>query len=152
MTLLDKAALVLAVLLSLAGCKAAETAPASPPTASVDLLPEINALRLARGLPVMERSLAATAAAGRHAADLQRTGGLGHQGSDGSTPGERLSREGQTWCRVAENVARGQGSGQEVLADWTLSPRHRANLLGRYTALGTARAGDIWVAIFLSPC
>lgn len=149
-------ALGLALASQLMACNAAEAPQARAalpaPPHQVDLLAEINALRLSRGRSELVVSAAAVQAAGRHAADLQRTGGLSHSGSDGSSPGERLSREGQAWCSVAENLARGQKSEAEVLADWLDSPRHRANMLGRYTALGTARAGDVWVAVFLSPC
>ncbi|MBR9763117.1 MAG: CAP domain-containing protein [Rhodobacteraceae bacterium] len=144
-------ACALALCLLLAGCSPAETAPAAPPRPA-DLLDEINAFRIARGRAPLEVSAPAVQVAGRHAADLQRTGGLSHIGSDGSSPAERLTREGVPWCRVAENLARGQSEGGAVIAAWAESPRHRANLLGGYTAVGTARAGDVWVTVFLAPC
>ncbi|WP_010137306.1 CAP domain-containing protein [Oceanicola sp. S124] len=146
-----RSALGPALMTLLMACTPAETAPAAPPK-PVDLLAEINAFRAARGRAPLAASDAAVQVAGRHAADLQRGGGISHIGSDGSTPGERLSREGVAWCRVAENLARGQSDGADVLSAWIESPRHRANLLGGYAAIGTARAGDIWVAVFLSPC
>ena len=43
-----------------------------------------------------------------------------------------------TTAAVAENIAMGQGSCTEAVADWMRSPGHRANMLGRYSRIGAA--------------
>lgn len=48
----------------------------------------------------------------------------------------------------AENVAWGQKSAEEVVADWMSSPAHRANLLGDWDVCGTAEHRGYWCAIF----
>lgn len=117
-----------------------------------DLLAAINYARQSRGRAALTADPQARLAAERHARDLRHSGRLSHQGSDGSTVGERVSREGIAWCRVAENLARGQDSAALAVAGWLASPGHRRNLLGDYTRLGIARNGDLWVAVFYKPC
>ena len=136
---------------------AAVAVPASLPAPVVtreqgDLLAAINAFRSARGRAPLEPDPQARLAAERHARDLRGLGELSHVGSDGSTVGERVSREGMAWCRVAENLARGQSTAEMAVNGWSVSPGHRRNLLGDYTLVGTARNGEIWVAVFVKPC
>lgn len=62
-----------------------------------------------------------------------------HQGRDGSTPGQRVTRAGYQWTAVAENVAVGPGTAEEVMAVWLASSAHCANIMSaRYRDLGVA--------------
>ena len=74
-----------------------------------------------------------SAAAGEHAADQARHGGIGHQGSDGSDPSDRAGRylSGKAYC--GENIAYGDQSPFEVVMalavdDGVPSRGHRQNL------------------------
>ena len=95
------------------------------------VLDRVNAFRLEHGLRALVAEERLVAAALAHAAD-QAVGGpdaVGHLGSDGSAPGDRVTRAGYDWSRVAENVAAGPASPEAVVYAWGNSPPHRATML-----------------------
>lgn len=93
--------------------------------------------------PPLTLSPSLSAAAREHARDMARHSMLSHQGSDGSTPALRISREHYAWRAVAENVASGPTSAQEVVDGWVASPGHCENLMSpRYTQMGIAYTVD----------
>lgn len=106
--------------------------------------------------PPLARSAALDQAARTHAEDMARNSFLAHTGSDGSNPGERVSRTGYHWEAVAENVASGQTSANDIAATWLQSPGHCANLMdAKYAETGIAYAlnpGDgrdiYWVQVY----
>ena len=64
-----------------------------------------------------------------------------HTGSDGSSPGDRISRVGFPAGAWAENVAAGYGSAAGVIEGWMGSEGHRENLLDpSFTSIGVASA------------
>lgn len=68
---------------------------------------------------------------------------LEHQGRDGSTPASRISGTGYDWRSVGENIAMGQSTPEQVVADWVKSPEHCANIMDpRFTQMGVAFAFD----------
>jgi uncharacterized protein YkwD len=107
------------------------------------------------GLP-LKRSSELDAAARAHAEDMARNSFLAHTGSDGSNPGERASHAGYDWRVVAENVASGQTSPDDIAATWLDSAGHCANLRdAKYVETGIAYAlnpGDgrdiYWVQVY----
>ena len=52
-----------------------------------------------------------------------------HQGTDGSTIRERVPQAGYNYLSAGENVAAGQSSVSQVVADWVNSPSHCANIM-----------------------
>lgn len=104
----------------------------------------------------LTRSPALDAAARVHAEDMAQNSFLAHTGSDGSNPGERASRTGYDWQVVAENVAAGQTSADDIAATWLDSAGHCANLRdAKYSETGIAYAlkpGDgrdiYWVQLY----
>ena len=48
----------------------------------------------------------------------------------------------------SENVAYGQRTVEDVVADWMASPAHKANLLGDWTTCGAEGVDGYWCAIF----
>ena len=106
--------------------------------------------------PPLARSAALDRAASIHAEDMARNSFLAHTGSDGSNPGDRVTRAGYEWRVVAENVAAGQTSADDVAATWLDSAGHCANLLdAKYAETGIAFAlnpGDgrdiYWVQVY----
>lgn len=98
-------------------------------------------------------------AARAHARDMAAHSLLGHEGSDESMPAQRATRAGYSWASVAENVAGGQTTAEEVVQTWLASPGHCANLMNpRYSESGVARATDpdsehvvYWVQVFAAP-
>ncbi|MEJ6020642.1 CAP domain-containing protein [Ramlibacter sp. PS4R-6] len=78
-------------------------------------------------------------AAAQHAQDMAAHAYLDHRGRDGSTPAQRITRAGYRWRGVGENVASGQTTPQDVVADWLRSPGHCANLMNPdYSEMGVA--------------
>ena len=83
----------------------------------------------------------------------------GHEGSDGSTSGERITRAGYAWAAAGENVAAGQRDADAVVAAWLDSPGHCATLMNaRFTATGIAFAlapgkdpAVYWTQLFAAP-
>lgn len=102
---------------------------------------------------VLERVAAA------HARDMAEHRTLSHTGSDGSDASERVSRARYAWRAVGENVAAGQRSAQEVVANWLTSAGHCANLMStEFTEMGAAFAtnaasdlGIYWAQVLAAP-
>jgi uncharacterized protein YkwD len=83
-------------------------------------------------------------AAVQHAQDMASHAVLDHRGHDGSTPPQRVARTGYAWRSVGENVAAGQPSPDEVVADWLSSPGHCANIMEpAFTDMAVAFAVDM---------
>jgi uncharacterized protein YkwD len=98
----------------------------------------------ARGFPpapALTLSAALTRAARAHAQDMAAHRIFSHTGSDGSTPGTRVSRAGYRWSMVGENIASGVGTARAVVAGWLASPHHCANIMtAGYRQMGVAFA------------
>ena len=109
----------------------------------------LNSVRAAEGRASLILSDQLTRAAAAHASDMARTGRFSHAGRDGSTVAERVRRQDYSYCFVAENIARGQATPQEVLDDWMASPGHRRNMLDpRATGVALVRGpGRVWVMV-----
>lgn len=109
----------------------------------------LNGLRAEAGLGPVTPSPRLEEAAMTHALDMARNGFFSHDGSDGSSVGQRAKRAGYGWCTIAENIAKGQQSLTQVLGDWATSAPHRRNMLNpRITDYGLVRAqGDVWVLV-----
>lgn len=100
-----------------------------------------------------------TQAAQLHANDMAQHQRMQHAGSDGSTPAQRVTRQGYRWKTVGENVAAGPGTAQEVVEGWLSSPGHCANIMRpAFREMGLAFAINshdqyavYWAQSFASP-
>ena len=95
-----------------------------------------------------------TWAAQAHSADWAAHGTMSHTGSDGSSPGDRLTRAGYLWSAYGENVAYGYATAEQVMAGWMASPGHRANILTcsfKEIGVGFAQPGSYWTQDFGTP-
>ncbi len=82
-------------------------------------------------------------AAERHSQDQANRNRGGHDGSDGSNAGQRITRAGYDWRAWGENVfwSKPDGSAQAAFTWWKNSPGHNANMLSRdFTEIGIGRA------------
>jgi uncharacterized protein YkwD len=121
-----------------------------------ELLAGINRERKRRGRVALAADERLTAAARAHSLDMAGRGFFDHTGSDGSQVGDRISAQGYAWRLYAENIACGQASASEVIADWMASRGHRKNLLSReveQVGVGLAAREDspckvYWTAVF----
>jgi uncharacterized protein YkwD len=107
-------------------------------------------------VPPLALSAALQRAASAHAEDMARRGVMDHAGGDGSTPAIRATRAGYAWRTVGENVASGQSTPEQVVAEWLDSPRHCSNIMdGDFTEMGVAVAssttGVYWAQVFGAP-
>ena len=109
--------------------------------------------------PPLAPSSTLTAAASLHSLDMAARGSLGHDGSDGSASGDRITRAGYVWQASGENVAAGQPDAEGVVAGWIDSPGHCATLMNaRFTETGIAFAlapgknpAVYWTQVFAAP-
>ncbi|TDT77123.1 Cysteine-rich secretory protein family protein [Litoreibacter halocynthiae] len=110
----------------------------------------LNAERVKNGLPALSPNPKLAAAARAHAQDMSRSGFFDHIGSDKSAPSQRVRAQGYRYCYVAENIAQGWKTPEQVMQGWMDSPGHRRNnLSSKPSEYGAARAaGDYWVLVF----
>jgi uncharacterized protein YkwD len=83
------------------------------------------------------------AAARAHSADMATNNVVGHTGSDGSSPADRMRKAGYPQA-LSENLARGPGSPQVVVRAWMRDRADRANILdcdARAMGVGVAFRG-----------
>ena len=96
-----------------------------------------NIERANEGLSAFTWCNTLAAAAHAHSVDMGRNQFMSHTGSDGSTLRSRIDATGISWRAIAENVAQGQTTPEEVVAAWMNSPGYRANILNpNLTRLG----------------
>lgn len=119
------------------------------------LLALVNATRAAHGVHPVRTSTTLGLVARRHNADqafVQK--GISHDGSDGSSIGDRLRRGGYRYAYAAENVAVGQHNPQHVHRSLMRSPGHARNVLSpevRDMGLHVGRGADgrlYWTQVF----
>jgi uncharacterized protein YkwD len=109
--------------------------------------------------PPLQLSALLNRAALIHAQDMARHSHFEHEGTDGSTPAERIARVGYRWRQVAENIAAGAPTAQSVVDGWLESPGHCVNIMGaQYREMGIAfaldpksAAGIYWSQEFATP-
>ena len=112
------------------------------------VLDQINAGRVARGLRPLTFAPALLSIARSHSKDQARRMMLSHQDSLGRSPGHRLDAANIPWSRHAENVAYAKGHADPcrvIVRTWLNSPAHAANAFNpgfTETAVGVAAAAD----------
>jgi uncharacterized protein YkwD len=168
---LTRAGSLLASFALLAAGPAASAVPAASADVAARVLELVNAARAEprrcggkrfAAAPPLARSAMLEAVAREHAEDMAWRGRMEHAGGDGSTPAWRATRIGYRWLRIAENVAAGQATPEEVVASWLESDGHCANLMDpAYTETGigmaVATAGEdgpgwpYWAQVFGMP-
>jgi uncharacterized protein YkwD len=88
-----------------------------------------NQQRQQHGCAALEFSVQLTAAASVHSQDMALHDLFGHTGSNGSTMISRVVATGYSYAQLAENLAAGPSTAEDVVAGWMNSPGHRANIL-----------------------
>jgi uncharacterized protein YkwD len=140
-----------------ASASAAPVAPSTPkPTATAsgvtaEIVRLVNAERAKAGCQALTLNSALTKAAQAHSADMAAHQNMSHTGSDGSSPGDRITRAGYVWSSYGENVAYGYATAEQVMEGWMSSPGHRANILNcgfKEIGVGLAQPNDYWTQDF----
>ena len=130
---------------------------AAAPNALQHVVDLTNAERARAGLPALGIDPRLMDAAQGHSADQAGRDTMTHTGSDGSSAGTRISRQGFTWRSWAENVAMGYPDAPSVMDGWMDSSGHRANVLSAsvtHIGVGLAHAADgtpYWTQVFAAP-
>lgn len=118
----------------------------------LDLLKLVNQARAADGKQPLKMNAKLVAAAEFHANDMNDNNFFSHTGSNGSSVSNRVENQGYSWSGVAENIANGQRTVQQVHDTWMNSPGHKRNILNaNYTEVGMARVANLWVQVFARP-
>jgi uncharacterized protein YkwD len=106
----------------------------------------INALNRASAVSILTPEQGLSSAAKDHVTDQSRTGQIGHNGSDRSTPETRMRRYGTfsgSWT-LGENITYGETTGRDIVCgllidDGVPNRGHRTNIMNRaFTQAGTA--------------
>ncbi|HEU0101115.1 MAG TPA: CAP domain-containing protein [Mycobacteriales bacterium] len=133
-----------------------------PAAAPVDDLPAevvrlTNLRRAEHGLHPLRAERRLAEAARVHNDDMVAQGFFAHESPDGSSVADRVRRAGYEYAVVAENLAAGQRTAQEVVQGWLDSPGHRRNLLSAdVREIGVAYRADgpygtTWTQVFGTP-
>lgn len=89
------------------------------------------------------------AAAINHSIDMARMQRMSHTGSNGSDVSARVKAQRYSYSMIAENVAAGQRTPQQVVSSWMNSPGHRKNILNpNLTEIGIGHTNGYWTQVF----
>ncbi|MBD1910635.1 CAP domain-containing protein [Leptolyngbya sp. FACHB-16] len=122
-----------------------------------------NQFRQQNGLPALTYNARLGSAAQGHSQKMALQDFFNHVGLDGSEPEDRVSATGYQWSAVAENIAAGQRTPQDVVQGWIGSDGHRANMLdpnvteiglGYYflaNDTGSVNPNTYWTQVFARP-
>lgn len=165
-------------LLLMAGCPAAEEAATKTPVLGLtaklvgadiaaepsnndvlvtEVLRLVNERRARIGLSELTINPVLTEMAEGYATDMIERGFFSHEDPDGQGPGERAYKTGYVFLEMGENLAAGQESAEQVVAEWMASPEHRDMILGmqwREVGIGIRVGGEYnvyWVLEFGNP-
>ncbi|PKT71256.1 hypothetical protein CW362_20285 [Streptomyces populi] len=122
---------------------------ASPAVARVVAL--VNSERAKVGCSPVALNAKLSQAAQAHSADMASHNTMSHTGSDGSDPGQRITRAGYLWSTYGENVAYGYSTPEQVMAGWMASVGHKRNILDcgfKEIGVGVAQPGNYWTQDF----
>ncbi|WP_332871960.1 CAP domain-containing protein [Streptomyces triticisoli] len=111
----------------------------------------VNSERAKAGCSPLTVNAALNRAAQAHSEDMAAHRNMSHTGSDGSSPGDRITRAGYTWRTYGENVAYGYSTPEQVMAGWMSSSGHKANILNcafKEIGVGLAQPGNYWTQAF----
>lgn len=122
---------------------------ATPAVARVVAL--VNSERAKVGCSPVTLNAKLSQAAQAHSADMASHNTMSHTGSDGSDPGQRITRAGYLWSTYGENVAYGYSTPEQVMAGWMASAGHKRNILDcgfKEIGVGVAQPGNYWTQDF----
>jgi uncharacterized protein YkwD len=122
------------------------------------MLELVNNERTSRGLQALTLDPTLCAMANNYAHDMIQCGFFSHQSPEGEGPGQRAVSAGYVFLAIGENLAGGQTSPEQAMADWMKSTEgHRENILSpQWKEIGIAvrtggEYGVYWVQEFGNP-
>ncbi|MEV7416665.1 CAP domain-containing protein [Streptomyces sp. NPDC089919] len=140
---------------ALAGPAGAAPAPeataSATSTATARVVTLVNRERAKVGCRALKVNTKLTKAAQNHSKDQAVHHRMSHTGSDGSNPGQRITRAGYRWRAYGENVAYGYSTPTKVMNAWMHSPGHKANILNcsfKEIGVGVSGSNHYWTQDF----
>lgn len=106
-----------------------------------DVLSLINRYRRGKGMTALVMNSVVSEEARKHSSNMA-TGKVPFSHDGFSTRSKTITTKLPATKSVAENVAYGQVSAQEVVNDWIKSPGHKQNIEGNYTQTGIGIVAD----------
>ena len=106
-----------------------------------DVLTLINKYRRGKGMSTLVMNNVVSEEARKHSLNMA-TGKVPFSHDGFNTRSKTITTKLPTIKSVAENVAYGQRSAQEVVNDWIKSPGHKQNIEGNYTQTGIGIVAD----------
>ncbi|MFE9611641.1 CAP domain-containing protein [Streptomyces sp. NPDC006012] len=118
------------------------------------ILKLVNAERGKAGCSDLKLNDTLSKAAQAHSDDMAAHKNMAHTGSDGTSPGDRITKAGYTWSAYGENVAYGFSTPEQVMSAWMSSSGHKANILNcgfKEIGVGLSQPGSYWTQDFGTP-
>jgi len=132
--------------------------PGLDPDRADQVIEQVNAIRQDNGLGSLVKNDLLTAACEAYAQRMADLGFFSHTDAEtGSLPWDRATQAGYEYLLIAENLAAGQASVDQIVNGWMGSPSHRMNiLLPGVSETGVAvynggPLGAYWVQMFAAP-
>ena len=108
-----------------------------------------NRERAKLNLTPLELETQRTLVAQAHSEDMADRNFFNHENPEGLDPFDRLANAGITYTSAAENIAVGQITATQVVADWMKSSGHRANILNsKFARVGIGSRNGRWTQVF----
>lgn len=80
-----------------------------------------------------------------HSDDMSKNTYFGYNSPDGSTPGDRIKKQGYDWAKYAENIANGYFKDSAVVEYWFSGTGNCKNLMSPdYKQFGAGSQSAIW--------
>ncbi len=126
----------------------------------IQVIEGVNMERALMGIASLSYHRDLETSAQLHAEDMLNRGYFDHETPEGLNSSDRIKATGYTdvnaqECRctitvaLGENIAKGQQTVKQVVAEWMASPSHRKAMLSKeYSEIGVGITGDIWVLNF----
>jgi uncharacterized YkwD family protein len=111
-----------------------------------------NQERAKNGLPALQVDTALSKVAREKSLDMQRNNYFSHTSPTYGSPFDMMKKFGITYKAAGENIAKGQGSPEEVVKAWMNSEGHRKNILSsNFTHIGVGHVadGNYWTQQFI---
>lgn len=87
-----------------------------------------------------------------HSQDMESTGDMTHEGTDGSSASDRIEQAGYDWSTWGENVAWNYATEQAVFNAWKESAGHCKNMMdSKFEEVGVAKSGSYWTMVLAAP-
>ncbi|MGW1891134.1 CAP domain-containing protein [Streptomyces sp. NPDC002004] len=134
-----------------AGSPSGSGSDASASDAAKAVLKLVNSERSKAGCSALTINDKLTKAAEAHSKDMAAHQNMSHSGSDGSDPGQRITKAGYNWSAYGENVAYGYATPDSVVQAWMASAGHKRNILDcsfKETGISLAEPGHYWTQDF----